>query len=194
MRDTERVKDQQKELKMPLTITEALAEIKTIGKRVEKKRESLMGYLARQDGVRDPLEKDGGSAAFITAERQAIGDLTARVIALRRGIQKANDTTTVTVGDRSRSISEWLTWRRDVAPGERGFLAALRNGVNQVRAQAQKSGASVVQPGGVAERPTDLVVNISEQDLAKQIEALEETLGTLDGQLSLKNATVIIEE
>lgn len=46
---------------MALTITEALAEIKTVGKRVEKKREFIKAFLARQDGVKDPLEKDGGS-------------------------------------------------------------------------------------------------------------------------------------
>ena len=58
-----------------LTITEALAEIKTIEKRIDKKRQSLQPYIARMDGVKDPLEKSGGSAAFIKAERQAIGDL-----------------------------------------------------------------------------------------------------------------------
>jgi hypothetical protein len=36
------------------------------------------------------------------------------------------------------------------------------------------------------------VININEQELAKEIELLEDTLGQLDGQLSLKNATVPI--
>src|SRR6185312_10013036 len=118
---------------MGITITEALAEIKTIGKRIESKRAAIQPYLARQDGVRDPLEKDGGSAKYIAQERQAIGDLTDRVIALRRGIQKANDTTTVTINGKSRTISEWLTWRRDIAPGEKQFLANLRAGLQNVR-------------------------------------------------------------
>ena len=39
----------------------------------------------------------------------------------------------------------------------------------------------------------DIVVNINEKELAEQAEALEEVLGSLDGQLSLKNATIYID-
>ena len=53
---------------MSITITEALAEIKTISKRLEKKRESIFNFVGRQDGIRDPLEKDGGSVEFIIRE------------------------------------------------------------------------------------------------------------------------------
>jgi hypothetical protein len=179
---------------MSLTITEALAEIKTIGKRVEKKREAIQGFLARQDGVRDPLEKDGGSADFIKRERQAIADLESRIVGLRRGIQRANDETKVTLGGQARSIADWLVWRRDVAPGERAFLANLRAGINNVRQQARQQGASVVPAGGEATRPQDVVINVSEQELATETEQLEEVLGALDGQLSLKNATTMIKE
>lgn len=42
---------------MSITITEALAEIKTVAKRIEKKRDFIRAYLSRQEGVRDPLEK-----------------------------------------------------------------------------------------------------------------------------------------
>lgn len=179
---------------MPLTITEALAEIKTIGKRVEKKREAIQGFIGRQDGVRDPLEKEGGSVEYIKRERQAIADLDARLVALRRGIQRANDETTVTLGGKALSIADWLVWRRDVAPGERAFLHNLRATINGVRQQAVKQGAAVVAPGGEASRPQDFVINVSEQALAAESEAMEEILGALDGQLSLKNATTIIKE
>lgn len=178
---------------MSLTITEALAEIKTIGKRMEKKREGVMPFLARQDGVRDPLEKDGGSPAYIAAERQALRDLGARVVALRRGIQRANDATTITLGGSARTISEWLTWRRELAPGERAFLNTLRAQISGVRDQAKRQGVSVAAPGA-AQQPADFIINVGEQELGAQIEALEETLGALDGQLSLKNATIQIVE
>lgn len=179
---------------MSLTITEALAEIKTIGKRMEAKRKGVMPYVARQDGVRDPLEKDGGSLSFIASERQGIRDLGARIIALRRGIQRANDATVVTIGGVPRTISEWLTWRREVAPGEQQFLAALRTNLNSLRDNAKRQGSAVVPAGAQAQAPTDFVVNVSETELSSQIETLEETLGTLDGQLSLKNATTPIVE
>jgi hypothetical protein len=180
---------------MRITITEALAEIKTVGKRIEKKREFVQNFLARQDGVRDPLEKDGGSAKVIEQERQAIGDLEARLITLRRGIQHANDTTLVTINGVGRSISEWLTWRRDVAPGQKQFLARIQSSLNAVRQKAQQNGAAFVSATAVTAdtKPTDFVINIDERKVSEEIETLEDTLGQLDGQLSLKNATVTIE-
>lgn len=48
-------------------------------------------------------------------------------------------------------------------------------------------------PGESAASFQDIRVNVSENDLAKDLEQMETILGTLDGQLSLKNATVVIE-
>lgn len=177
---------------MGITITEALAEIKTVQKRIEKKREFVLGFLARQDGIKDPLEKDGGSFQAIVRERQAIADLEGRIIAIRRGIQRANDTTTITINGAERSIADWLAWRRDVAPGYQQFLGRIRQQINGVRDQARKQGVNMVFATAQAEKPQDFVVNINEQDLAAEIERIEDTLGQLDGQLSLKNATVQI--
>lgn len=177
---------------MTQTITEALAEIKTIGKRLESKRQFVQDYLARQDAIRDPLQNQGGSVAAIRAERQGIADLEARVVAIRAAIQAANVATTVTIGEASRSIANWLTWRREVAPGHKQFLANLRAVLQSARQQATAKGIAV-RPAGTSEgAPTDLVVNIDEKALASEIEALETTLGALDGQLSLKNATTFV--
>lgn len=185
---------------MAITITEALAEIKTIQKRITKKRETITTYLSRQEGLKDPLDKGGGSVKVIAAERQAIADLEARIVELRRGIQNANDVTDVAINGTTRTISDWLTWRREVAPGQSVFLGLLRNRLSLVREQARRQGASVIsavsQNVNVAadKKDVDIVVNISEKELADEIEALEETLGQLDGQLSLKNATTPIAE
>lgn len=179
---------------MPITITEALAEIKTVGKRIEKKRETLLGFLGRQEGLKDPLEKDGGSIAFIARERQAVDDLEARIVVLRRGIQRANDGTPVTVGGITKTISDWLVWRRDVAPKRKEFLTKLRTGVQSGREQAKRAGVGFVGPGETASKPQDFVINVSETELALEIETMESILGELDGQLSLKNATVPIVE
>ena len=181
---------------MGITITEALAEIKTVGKRIEKKRDFIGGHLARQDGVRDPMEKDGGAAKVIASERQAITDLENRVISLRRGIQNANDETVVAINGQKRTISEWLTWRRDVAPARQQWLAHLRTTINNIRENAKRQGAALISATATTAetKPTDVVINIDELALAKEIEELEDTLGHLDGQLSLKNATVQIKE
>lgn len=179
---------------MSITITEALAEIKTIGKRIEKKREHILNYLVRQDAIKDQLEKDGGSPAVVARERQAIHDLGLRIVALRRGIQRANEKTDVTINGTTKTVADWLTWRRDVAPMERELLTRIRASILGARNDAKSKGLAVVPAGSEATQPLDLIINVDEADLAKQIETMEETLGTLDGQLSLKNATVTIEE
>lgn len=178
---------------MALTITEALAELKTLGKRVEKKREYIGSFLARQDGIKDPLEKNGGSAEVIRRERQAIADLEARHVAIRTAIQKMNQATPITVLDTTKTIAEWLTWRKEIASGAQSFINKIRNTVIAARKEASQKGWSVVTATEAARQPTDLVVNVDEADLAKEAETLESILGTLDGQLSLKNATVTID-
>lgn len=171
-----------------VTITEALAEIKTIGKRIEGKRASVTQYLYRQERLKDPLAKDGGSQAFIVAERQAIRDLQARVVSLRRAIASANASTTVIANGTPRTVAEWLTWRREVAPGESAFLQATFKAIGDVRKKAIGLGLQVsVKP--TEQSVDDVLVNVDEGELAREADALANTLGTLDGLLSLTNAT-----
>jgi hypothetical protein len=173
------------------TITEALAEVPTIEKRIGKKREFIMNYLFRQSVVRDPHEKDGGSPSLILKEEQACKDLQERLINIRSAIQQANSVNVITVGNESRSISDWLTWRREVAQGQQKYLHDVSLKMNQMRQQAIKQGVAVSDKD--AGWSGDYIVNINEKDLADRIENMENVLGTLDGQLSLKNATITID-
>ena len=174
-----------------VTITEALAELKTIDKRVQKKREFILSFLLRQEMMKDPLQADGGAVSAIKREQQSIGDLLERKVAIRRAIQTANAVMFVVIGNDKRTIADWLVWRRDVAPLKQQFFNELRGRIEATRQEAQRKGVQVVN--GEAQKPTDIIVNVNEQELAKQIEAMEETLGVLDGQLSLKNATMTID-
>ena len=176
-----------------MMITEAMAELKTIGKRLEKKRQAILTFVARQDGIKDPLLKDGGSALMIEKEMQSITDLEVRIIELRRGIAKANDETTISINGTDMTISEWLTWRREVAPGVQQFYAQLRAHINAYRDRAQKAGAKVLAKDEEAGTPNDIVINLDEGRLIRDSEHIENTLGQLDGQLSLKNATTLVQ-
>lgn len=176
-----------------MTITEGLAEIRTIGKRLEKKREAVGAALCRQDGLRDPMEKAGGSAKFIASERQSIGDLETRIVRIRCAVALANANTKAWVGDSERTIAEWLYWRRDVSPGQKEALSRMLGTIRATRDKVTKSGFAVVPQGGQAQAPGDLVVNVDEAALLAEIETMETTLGDLDGTLSLKNATTFIE-
>jgi len=173
------------------TITEALAELKTIDKRIEKKREFVLTFLLRQEVFRDPLEKEGGAALAIRRELQSIRDLEERKVAIRRAIQQTNQTTSLTVGKESRTIADWLVWRREVAPVRSQFLASIRTKIDQSRHEAARR--STGSSAGADGAPSDVVININEQELAQEIESMEEALGKLDGQLSLKNATLLID-
>lgn len=178
---------------MPITITEALAEIKTIGKRIEKKRGFVAQYVARQEIVHDPLTNQGGSEKALREERQAIADLEARIVGIRLAINAANVATAVTVGTQTKTIAEWLTWRRDVVPGRKAFLTQLNNALLNVRREAQQKGLNIVAQVGSQPDQKNIIVNLDERALAQEAEQLETTLGTLDGLLSLKNATVTID-
>lgn len=175
-----------------ITITEALAELTTIGKRVDKKRTFIKAYLMRQEKLKDPLVKDGGASEVIKREFQAVNDLLGRLISIRLAIQKKNHETDVTVGGVTKTLAEWLTWRKEAAPGEQRMYLELQQMINSARAQGLRQGATVVSAGQEA-KPDDIVVNVDEAALARSAEETETVLGDLDGQLSLKNATVYIE-
>ena len=155
---------------MPITITEALADIKTTAKRIESKRAFILSYIGRPDGIKDPLEKDGGSVEAIRREEQAIGDLERRIVAMRSGIRRANDATLVEVLGSQRTISDWLAWRRDVAPRRREHLAKLRVALANIRDNSKRQGFGVLKPGDTAQQPQDVVINIDEASLAPEIE------------------------
>jgi hypothetical protein len=193
-----------KDRRRTVTITEALAEIKTITKRLATKREFVTSYLLRHEEIRDPLEKDGGSGTMIARERQAIADLEQRIVDIRAAIARSNEATKISIGGRTRTVTEWLAWRKEVAPGVSLFLRDLRNRIEGVR-KMQVEGrvprtdprlaALAVQATAIAnksEKPPEIIVNLDEKELAKDSEAHEDILGQLDGQLSLKNATTEI--
>jgi hypothetical protein len=183
-----------------ITITEALAEIKTIKARTAKKRQAIMGYLARDAKVVDPMEKSsGGSVEYVRAERQAIQDLELRLVRIRTAIQRANLDSKLTLHGFELSVSHWLNWRRDVAADQKSFLTAMystvlthrQNALNRgYVAESAVSGSANITPDGAKGL---LVVNVDEKALLAESEQIETILGDLDGKLSLFNATNVIE-
>lgn len=181
------------------TITEALAEIKTITSRLQKKRESIMPYVIRDGRMRDPLERSGGSPDFIKKERQSIADLEKRIVLLRTEIQKANLSKTLTVLGETRTVSEWLTWRRELATPQKLFVTGIAYHLNNVRQQSNRNNARVMAAAAASasvQTSTDIpdyVVNVDEKEVISEVERIEQQLGELDGKLSLFNATALIQ-
>jgi len=173
---------------MGVTITEALAEIKTINKRLVKKREFVLSHTVRSDKMVDPLEKDGGSDKVLSQERQAITDLEDRVVRLRSAINGSNQSTTLTVGGKTRPVADWLIWRREVMPAYQKFLVRMNANIH-----SEREGQSYSRTMNGNEDTAGVIVNVDEKALGTEAETLEEILGNLDGQLSLLNATTGVE-
>jgi hypothetical protein len=177
---------------MAYTITEALAELKLIKGKLDKKATFIVTYLGRQDGAKDPLEKQGGAGKAIAEGLQATNDLHERFVRIRSAIAAANAAQTVTIGTTTRSVADWLVWRREVAPLVKAFHQNLTSKIGQIRSGAKQQGWNVVKNGEQPAQPTDVIIEIDEKALAEKQESVQEILDTLDGKLSLHNATVTV--
>lgn len=174
-----------------ITITEALSEINLIKKKIEHKKTSMQNLFVTASHAKDPYAEEGGSAAFLKKEFQALTDLRTRFVKLRAAISVANMDTEVTINERTMSIHDWLTWKREIVKEEQTFTNAVVTSVNATLNQVQRS----PQCYDDAEGKKHLVVfntNIDLPSFVKRQENLTTMLENLDGQLSLKNATVMV--
>jgi len=175
---------------MELTITEALSEIKLTRSKIEKKREFVLEYLTRPSSRVDPLANSGGATQMIEQQLQSVSDLQERVIALRNAINKANNENNITVNNITRTIADWLTWKRDIWPYETRFWSQVGSNISNTRSSMDydsaryKTGVTVVD---------DLIVHIDEAEMMKKVEQLQDIENRLDGLLSLRNAQITIE-
>lgn len=175
------------------TITEALAEVKLINKRLERKKEFVANFLWRQEVMKDPLEREGGSPIVLKRTLQSIHDLGERLIDIRRAIAQTNAGTELDCDGLTMSIADWLTWRREVAPFRRTMLLEMRAAIEKSRREASARGLKVVGLGEAVTDNKDVRVNVDELELAQEIEKLEGRLARLDGLLQVKNATTTLE-
>lgn len=175
-----------------ITITEALAERKLVDKRIDKKRDFIGQYVLQPANIIDPFAKDGGSVVVLAKELQGVTDLESNKITIMRAIAASNAKNEITVDGETRSIADWLVWRRDVLPKRREFLQGIAQGIQRQRQQLLKQNVTV-KMNGEDSKPSDVLVNISESKIAGELEHLETVDGTLDGLLSLKNATLLVD-
>lgn len=174
-----------------ITITEALSEINLIKKKIEHKKKTVLGLVVKPQHIKDPYVNEGGTTGYLNREFQAISDLEKRLVSLRGAISIANCESQITVGEIKMSIHDWLTWKREVSKEQTSFVNAVVSTVKQHMDQAQKS----PQVWEDAEGKKNLVVFESMIDypaFIKKQEMLAEIFENLDGQLSLKNATVTV--
>lgn len=181
-----------------MTVTEALAELKTIEKRLEKKRPSVLPFLVRDSRITDPLKR--GSETFVREVRQSVTDLEARYCQIRTAIQNVNLVTRLTLNGEEKTVANWLVWKREVAPKRESFLCSMHAHIKQAKATIQAGHERAARelrfkdPSEAEETaPPNVLVCVDEEELIKDIEAHEKLTGDLDGKLSLLNATTRIK-
>ncbi len=174
-----------------LTITEALAEVSLVQKKIVKKRTTVNGTLTVYEHQDDPYQKDGGIEKAIAAEVQSINDLEKRLLNIRTGIAKANMETKITIGKTTRTIFDWLTWRREVAEKHKEFSQGIYSQTKRAIDQNAQRPA-VFKDTNDEQQLAKVKAVLPYTDYLKDAEDVEDTLEKLDGLLSLKNATTTI--
>jgi hypothetical protein len=177
-----------------MTVTELFAEIKLTREKVLKKNSSILKYAAVAGKLRDPLERQGGSEAFIKAETQAVRDLQARLVRMLTAMHKSNMKVQCTIEGETKSVYEWLVWRKEIFPALSGHYGNLLMGAQTIRANEQRSSAMANSKSQDGTAPEVVVqVFFDEKQTMAEAEKLTAIYQKLDGQLSLLNATTVVE-
>lgn len=173
-----------------LTITEALAELRTIEKRLAKKRDFVKHNLHRPEQVADVFLDDGGMEAVVLREMQSIGDLEERAIRIRDAITASNQVTGLVVGEKSRTVHQWLVWKREIVSHQ----ISLRQAISSELVRAEQGIRDKVyrvqrgSDGPVEELPVRMVYALPRKRIMEELDEIETTLGQLDGKLTLSNS------
>jgi hypothetical protein len=177
---------------MKMTITEALAEVKIIDKKILSQNEYISQNVGRTSVMSDPLEKSGGSQFAIQKAFQSISDLNERKVKIRSVIQQINCVTKVVIGEKTKTISEFLNWKREVAPSYIDFLKKANQACQQMKVQFERQ-PQILKDAEGKQTIIQPVFHIDLDWLHKELEKTETMLGELDGKLSLLNATTFVE-
>ncbi len=177
------------------TISEAMAELKLINAKVEKKIDFIKSNCVSYNHAEDPYKKEGGRQELIKQEEQAVNDLLKRYELIREKIMKANLDTDITINDTTKSIYSWLVWRKDVKENQERLyktyeIAENKNSELEARPQSYKKEE---KDGTVINEFIKLTFNIKLDKYRKELENISDAFEKLDGILSLKNATIFIE-
>lgn len=175
-----------------ITITEALSDINLIKKKIASHQNNIKSVLVRMKHIKDPFESDGGSTQMIKRAKQALTDQQKRLEKIRGAISSANLTHEITVGETTKTIFDWLTWKREISGDHAEFVQSVYQTVRNEQQRIEKS-PQVYEDAEGKKHMVELVSNIDISDWLREIEISTEMLEKLDGQLSLKNATIVID-
>lgn len=174
------------------TITEALAEVKLINNKIAKQREWVQGNLLRQKHMPDPMAAKGGTKTVILQELQSIEDLEKRLAHIRIAIMQANLSNRAEVMGVTKSIYEWLVWKKEVAPLKKIFLNNIYTSTKVELERFNRNPQYYRNVDADKNILVELETNVDYMEYASKGATVGEILDKLDGVLSLKNSTITI--
>lgn len=177
---------------MKITITEALSEVNLIKKKLDASRSIILNNLARAKHLKDPFEGEGGSFKKNERVLQSIYDLQNRLEKIRGRISAANLEHSITIGESTKTIFDWLTWKREIAGDHQKFVSQVYASSKNTFDDASRN-PKVWQDEQDKKHLLEIILNIDLAYWLKKQETLTEILEKLDGQLSLKNATITVD-
>lgn len=173
-----------------VTILEALAEKKLIVKKIESQNKFIVEHICRSKNLIDPLEAQGGSPLAVEQALQSIVDLSDNLVKITNAINLANQANSLTIEGQTATIAEWLIWKRDVADTYQTILSGMALTISQKR--RQNADPRALQ-AGQAFAGESTIVHVNEVKLQQDIERIHTVRERLDGQLSLADATIMVE-
>lgn len=175
-----------------MSITEALAEIKLIDKKVQKKRENVAIHATRFEHIADPYVEEGGSSEYIKKETQAICDLLTTRIRIREAISRANLDNTITCEGATQSICSWLVWKREVYNVAFASWTLLKAQVERKLAENANRPQLFKKDDTAEPSLAKMVSHVDIPALQREQERQQTIFERLDGLLSMKNAQIQI--
>lgn len=173
-----------------MTVTEALAEVKLVLKKIEKKKQTVAQNLVRIEHDKDPF---GDTKLMVKSEIQSVQDLYKRLVSIRKAISKSNLETIVAIGNLTLSVTEWLTWKKEVyKPLNELYASTVSRSTELLKNASDRPQLYKKEPQDEAQL-VKVVSNVDVAQLTKYQEEILEVNEKLDGLLSLKNATVMLE-
>lgn len=165
-----------------MKIIEALKNLKTIEKRILKNCEDITKYSAWVDIETIAFETEEKQRAEVASLVQSNLDLETEYLRLKTAIETTNLAVSVTIKDRTYSISNLVTLKRKA----KGFRAMTYNALDG-RGAVQRM-QQIYAKGFDAGNPPKVVAAYKEEDKNKALREWDDFVSAIDGRLEVVNA------
>ncbi len=165
-----------------MKIIEALKNLKTIQKRMEKNCQEITQYCAYVSTETPAFETEDKQRSEVATRIQANMDLEAEYLRLKKAIETTNLNVKITIGVRTYTITELISIKRVMGKYHTMTYAALNPQVVMNRLN------EVFRKGIDGTNPARVIVLYKEEDKNKNLRDWEDFMSQIDGKLEVLNA------